>query len=55
MDEELELTCPYCERRFYVVWSNDGLGPPEYFPMCGGEMSYRAAAEKARGDDEWSE
>jgi len=28
-------TCPECGREFMVVWTNDGLGPPEYCPMCG--------------------
>ena len=34
------ITCPGCGRDFTVVWTNDGLGPPEYCPMCGVEIDY---------------
>jgi len=45
-DEDTGIVCPECERRFYVVWWNDGLGAPEYCPMCGAEMDYAEAARK---------
>lgn len=38
MDDE--VVCPYCGFRFTVIWSNDGLGPPEFCPRCGEEMDY---------------
>lgn len=34
------IECPECERRFSVTWLNDGLGSPEYCPMCGAEIDY---------------
>ena len=40
------VRCPECERRFDVVWSNDGLGPPEYCPMCGAEIDYSQSEEE---------
>lgn len=38
-----EIQCPACERWFTVIWINDGLGPPEYCPMCGEEIDYEEA------------
>jgi predicted Zn-ribbon and HTH transcriptional regulator len=32
--------CQWCGFHFQVVWSNDGLGSPEYCPRCGEEMDY---------------
>ena len=34
------VQCPDCGRWFLVVWANDGLGPPEYCPMCGTEINF---------------
>lgn len=45
------IKCPECERWFEVVWLNDGLGPPEYCPMCGVELDYRASAKKDDDND----
>ena len=37
------LVCTACDLIFEVVWNNDGLGPPEYCPMCGSEIDYQRA------------
>lgn len=48
MDEFLQ--CPVCGRRFEVVWINDGLGPPEYCPMCGSEIDSVVCTEEDDDD-----
>ena len=35
MSEQDMVKCNVCGRWYSVIWSNDGLGPPEYCPMCG--------------------
>jgi rRNA maturation endonuclease Nob1 len=44
------LTCTSCGRIFEVVWNNDGLGPPEYCPMCGAEIDYLKCMEEEEND-----
>ena len=44
------LTCPSCGRKFEVWWLNDGLGPPEYCPMCGAEWDYIICTEENEND-----
>lgn len=44
------LVCPECDRTFEVVWLNDGLGPPEYCPMCGAEIDYLKCMEEEEDD-----
>jgi len=44
------LTCPSCGRKCEVWWSNDGLGPPEYCPMCGAEWDYIICTEENEND-----
>jgi len=49
---EDDLICPDCDARFYVVWSRQYEGQkPEYCPMCGGEIDYREAWQKAHPDE----
>jgi len=30
-----DIQCPECDLCFVVIWSNDGMGGPEYCPRCG--------------------
>lgn len=39
-DDEQWKDCDYCGLNFIVIYSNDGLGPPEYCPRCGEELEY---------------